>query len=144
MPSNDDSLTKMDLADLIMKIGCDKRGKYYNNIAKYLDIIYENWGFELHNKMIYMFDLAELSEHSYPRRAPSYDYYWSNVAADDADYPDQYKDIIHKVFCLRVVGSLENHEEMVKHLNTIIEKYGDDAYADAINILCFEPDVWLY
>ena len=143
MPSNDDSLTKMDLADLIMKIGCDKRGKYFDNIAKYLDIIYENWGFELHNKMIYMFDLAELSEHSYPRRAPSYDYYWSNVAADDADYPDQYKDIIHKVFCLRVVGSLEHHEEMVKHLNTIIEKYGDDAYADAINVLCFEPEVWL-
>lgn len=143
MPSNDDSLTKMDLADLIMKIGCDKRGKYYNDIAKYLDIIYENWGFETHNTMIYMFDLDGLSEHSYRRRAPSYDYYWTNVVADDDDYPDQYKVLIHKVFCLRVVGGPNEHEEIVKQFDIMVEKYGDDAYADAINILCFEPEVWL-
>ncbi len=143
MPSNDDSLTKMDLADLIMKIGCDKRGKYYNDIAKYLDIIYENWGFETHNTMLYMFDFEGLSDHSYPRRAPSFDYYWTNVAADDADYPDQYKVLIHKVFCLRVVGGPNEHEEIVKQFDIMVEKYGQDAYADAIHILGFEPEFWL-
>ena len=143
MPSNDDSLTKMDLADLIMKIGCDKRKQYYDDNAKYLDIIYENWGFEVHNTMLYMFDFEGLSDHSYPRRAPSFDYYWTNVAADDADYPDEYKDLIHKVFCLRVVSGREHQAEIVKHLNTIVEKYGNDAYADAINILSFEQTGWL-
>jgi hypothetical protein len=143
MSSTNDSLTKMDLADLIMKIGCDKRKQYYDDNAKYLDIIYENWGFEIHNKILHMFDFEGLSDHTYPRRAPSYDYYWTNVAADDADYPDEYKDLIHKVFCLRVVSGREHQAEIVKHLNTIVEKYGNDAYADAINILSFEQTGWL-
>ena len=45
---------------------------------------------------------------------------------------------------MRVVGGGGiHHDEMVAHFNTIIEKYGNDAYVDAINILGFEEDCWL-
>lgn len=144
MSSNEDSLNKLDLADLIIKVGCDKRGKHFNNIANYLDIIYENWGFETHNTVLHIFELHEIPGHSYHRRTPSYDYYWKNVVVDNPDYPDEYKDLIHKVFCLRVVdGSGIHHAEIEKYFNTIIEKYGNEAYVDAINILGFEEDCWL-
>jgi hypothetical protein len=82
----------------------------------------------------------------YPRRAPSYEYYWNNDVNDvynDPELPDDYKELVHKVCCLRIVGGAENYDEMVAHLRTIIEKYGLDAYADAIRILGFEEDCWL-
>lgn len=136
MSSEDD----MDLAALIIKIGCDKRSKYFKNIDKYLNNIYDTWGYRVHNDIIFIF---ELHEFEYPRRAPSYDYYWNNDEYNDPELPDDYKELVHKVFCLRVVGGAENHDEMVSHLRTIIEKYGLDAYANAIRILGFEEDCWL-
>ena len=136
MSSEDD----MDLGALIIKIGYGKIGKNFKDIPKYLNKIYDNWGFQTHNNVI---SILELDRMEYPRRAPSYEYYWNNEAYNDPEVPDDYKELVHKVFCLRVVGSVENYDEMVGHLRTIIEKYGLDAYADAIRILGFEEDCWL-
>jgi hypothetical protein len=136
MSSEDD----MDLATLIIKIGYGKTGKYFKDIPKYLNKIYDNWGYQTHNDVIFIF---ELDKTEYPRRAPSYEYYWNNDAYNDPEVPDDYKELVHKVFCLRVVGGAENHDEMVGHFKTITEKYGYDAYADAIRILRFEEDCWL-
>lgn len=136
MSSEDD----MDLATLIIKIGSDKRSKYFKEIPKYLNKIYDNWGYETHNQIISIF---ELDKTEYPRRAPSYEYYWNNDVYNDPELPDDYKEVVHKVFCLRVVGGAENYDEMVAHFRTIIEKYGLDAYANAIKILGFEEDCWL-
>ena len=136
MSSEDD----MDLGALIIKIGSDKQSKYFNNIPKYLNKIYDNWGYQNHNDVIFIFELDTME---YPRRAPSYEYYWNNDAYNDPEVPDDYKELVHKLFCLRVVGGAENYDEMVAHLRTIIEKYGLDAYADAIRILGFEEDCWL-
>jgi len=133
MSSEDD----MDLAQLIIKIGYDKKGKYFNNISKYLNKIYDNWGYQTHNDVIFIF---ELDKAEYPRRAPSYEYYWNNDAYNDPEVPDDYKELVHKLFCLRVVGGAENYDEMIGHFRTIIEKYGIDAYANAIRILGFEED----
>jgi len=133
MSSEDD----MDLATLIIKIGYDKKGKYFNNIPKYLNKIYDNWGYQTHNDVIFIF---ELDKAEYPRRAPSYEYYWNNDAYNDPEVPDDYKELVHKVFCLRVVGGAENYDEMIAHFRTIIEKYGIGAYANAIRILGFEED----
>ena len=136
MSSDDD----MDLAALIIKIGSDKQSKYFKDIPKYLNKIYDNWGYETHNQIISIF---ELDKAEYPRRAPSYEYYWNNDVYNDPELPDDYKELVHKVCCLRIVGGAENYDEMVAHLRTIIEKYGLDAYADAIRILGFEEDCWL-
>ena len=136
MSSEDD----MDLGALIIKIGYGKRGKYFKDIPKYLNKIYDNWGYQTHNDVI---SILELDRMEYPRRAPSYEYYWNNEAYNDPEVPDDYKELVHKVFCLRVVGGAENHDEMVGYFRTIIEKYGYDAYADAIRILGFEEDCWL-
>lgn len=136
MSSEDD----MDLAELIINIGSDKQSKYFKNIPQYLNKIYDNWGFETHNKTISIF---ELDKTEYPRRAPSYEYYWNNNVYNDPELPDDYKQLVHKICCLRIVGGAENHDEMVAHLRTIIEKYGLDAYANAIRILGFEEDCWL-
>jgi len=136
MSSEDD----MDLAQLIIKIGSDKKGEYFNNISKYLNKIYDNWGYQTHNDVIFIF---ELDKAEYPRRAPSYEYYWNNDAYNDPEVPDDYKELVHKLFCLRVVGGAENYDEMIGHFRTIIEKYGLDAYANAIRILGFEEDCWL-
>ena len=136
MSSEDD----MDLATLIIKIGSDKIGKYFKDIPKYLNKIYDNWGYQTHNDVI---SILELDKAEYPRRAPSYEYYWNNDVYNDPELPDDYKELVHKVCCLRIVGGAENYDEMVAHLRTIIEKYGLDAYADAIRILGFEEDCWL-
>jgi hypothetical protein len=136
MSSEDD----MDLGALIIKIGYGKRGKYFKDIPKYLNKIYDNWGYQTHNDVI---SILELDKAEYPRRAPSYEYYWNNDAYNDPEVPHDYKELVHKVFCLRVVGGAENHDEMVGHFRIIIEKYGYDAYADAIRILGFEEDCWL-
>ena len=136
MSSEDD----MDLATLIIKIGSNKRSKYFKDIPKYLNKIYDNWGYQTHNDVIFIF---ELDKTEYPRRAPSYEYYWNNDEYNDPDLPDDYKELVHKVFCLRVVGGAENHNEMVHHFKTITEKYGYDAYVNAIKILRFEEDCWL-
>ena len=136
MSSDDD----VDLATLIIKIGSDKRSKYFKNIPQYLNKIYDNWGYETHNQIISIF---ELDKAEYPRRAPSYEYYWNNDEYNDPELPDDYKELVHKVLCLRVVGGAENHDEMVGHFRTITEKYGYDAYADAIRILRFEEECWL-
>jgi hypothetical protein len=133
MSSEDD----MDLATLIIKIGSDKRSKYFKDIPKYLNKIYDNWDYQTHNDVIFIF---ELDKAEYPRRAPSYEYYWNNDAYNDPEVPDDYKELVHKIFCLRVVGGAENYDEMVAHLRTIIEKYGLDAYANATRILGFEED----
>jgi len=136
MSSEDD----MDLATLIIKIGYGKRGKYFKDIPKYLNKIYDKYGYQTHNDVI---SILELDKAEYPRRAPSYEYYWNNDVYNDPELPDDYKELVHKVCCLRIVGGGENHDEMVAHLRTIIEKYGLDAYADAIRILGFEEDCWL-
>ena len=136
MSSEDD----MDLSALIIKIGYGKRGKYFKDIPKYLNKIYDIWGYQTHNNVIFIFELDKME---YPRRAPSYDYYWNNEEYNDPELPDDYKELVHKVLCLRVVGGAENHDEMVGHFKTITEKYGYDAYADAIRILRFEEDCWL-
>jgi hypothetical protein len=136
MSSEDD----MDLGALIIKIGYDKIGKYFKDIPKYLTNIYDNWGYQTHNDVI---SILELDKLEYPRRAPSYEYYWNNEEYNDPELPDDYKELVHKVFCLRVVGGAENHDEMVGHFKTINEKYGYDAYAGAIRILRFEEDCWL-
>jgi hypothetical protein len=139
MSSEDD----MDLGALIINIGFDKRGKYFKDIPKYLNKIYDNWGYQTHNDVI---SILELDQMEYPRRAPSYEYYWNNDVNDvynDPELPDDYKEAVHKVFCLRVVGGAENHDEMVGHFRTITEKYGYDAYANAIIILGFEEECWL-
>lgn len=137
MSSEDD----IDLATLIIKIGSDKRSKYFKDIDKYLNKIYDTWGYRVHNDIIFIF---ELDEFEYPRRAPSYDYYWNNDEEyNDPELPDDYKELVHKIFCLRVVGGAENYDEMVAHFRTIIEKYGLDAYANAIRILRFEEECWL-
>ena len=136
MSSDDD----MDLAALIIKIGSDKQSKYFKDIPKYLNKIYDNCGYETHNQIISIFELDQMV---YPRRAPSYEYYWNNDVYNDPELPDDYKELVHKVCCLRIVGGAENYDEMVAHLRTIIEKYGLDAYADAIRILGFEEDCWL-
>ena len=136
MSSEDDT----DLAALIIKIGYRKRSKYFD-IPNYLNKIYDNWGYQTHNDVI---SILELDQMEYPRRAPSYEYYWNNdVVYNDPELPDDYKQLVHKVCCLRIVGGAENYDEMVSHLRTIIEKYGLDAYADAIRILGFEEDCWL-
>ena len=136
MSSEDD----MNLAQLIIKIGYDKKGKYFNNIPKYLNKIYDNWGYQTHNDVIFIF---ELDKAEYPRRAPSYEYYWNNDTYNDPEFPDDYKELVHKLFCIRVVGGAENYDEMIGHFRTIIEKYGLDAYANAIRILGFEEECWL-
>ena len=129
------------LATMILKIGSDNRSKYFKNISEYLNIVYDNWGYQNHNTIIFIFDL---DQSEYPRRAPSYDYYWNYHTTSGHEYSDEYKDLVHKVYCMRVVGGGGlHHDEMVAHFNTIIEKYGNDAYVDAINILGFEEDCWL-
>ena len=136
MSSEDD----MDLGALIIKIGYGKRGKYFKDIPKYLNKIYYNWGYQTHNDVI---SILELDRMEYPRRGPSYEYYWNNDVYNDPELPDDYKELVHKVCCLRIVGGAENHDEMVGYFRIIIEKYGYDAYADAIRILGFEEDCWL-
>ena len=136
MSSEDD----MDLGALIIKIGYGKIGKNFKDIPKYLNKIYDTWGYQTHNDIIFIF---ELDKAEYPRRAPSYEYYWNNDVYNDPELPDDYKEAVYKICCLRIVGGAENHDEMVAHLRTIIEKYGLDAYADAIRILGFEEDCWL-
>ena len=136
MSSEDD----MDLGALIITIGYGKRGKYFKDIPKYLNKIYDNWGYQTHNDVI---SILELDRMEYPRRGPSYEYYWNNDVYNDPELPDDYKELVHKVCCLRIVGGAENHDEMVGYFRIIIEKYGYDAYADAIRILGFEEDCWL-
>jgi hypothetical protein len=72
MSSEDDT----DLAALIIKIGYRKRSKYFD-IPNYLNKIYDNWGYQTHNDVI---SILELDRMEYPRRAPSYEYYWNNDA----------------------------------------------------------------
>ena len=50
MSSEDD----MDLVALIIKIGSDKRCKYFKNIPKYLNKIYDTWGYRAHNEIIFI------------------------------------------------------------------------------------------
>jgi hypothetical protein len=55
-----------------------------------LNKIYDNWGFETHNKIISIF---ELDKAEYPRRAPTYEYYWNNDVYNDPELLDGFSSV---------------------------------------------------